>query len=120
MVFKFVIRALFAVLGLWLSEHVFHVVSADSLTTLVVAAVLLGLVNAFLRPIVVVLTLPLTLVTLGLFLLIVNAGMVLLVSFFLSGFHVHGLMGGIVAAIVTGVTSWIGAMVIRDADRERR
>ena len=115
MVFKFIIRALFAVLGLWLAERVFHVVSADSLTTLVVAAVLLGVVNAFLRPVVVVLTLPLTIVTLGLFLLIVNAGMVLLVGAFLPGFHVHGLVGGIVAAIVTGVTSWIGAMVIQDS-----
>jgi putative membrane protein len=120
MVLRFVIRALFAALGLWLAERFFHAVSAKDVETLFVAAVLLGLVNAFIRPLVFILTLPLTLVTLGLFLLIVNAGMVLLVGLFLPGFVVHGLVGGVVAAIVTGVTSWIGHAVIRDADGYRR
>ena len=114
MLAKFIVRALFAALGLWLSERVFHAVDARSLETLLIAAVLLGLVNAFIRPIVFILTLPLTIVTLGLFLLVVNAGMILLVSAFLPGFHVHGFGGGILAAVVTGVTSWIGHIVLND------
>lgn len=113
---RFVIRALFAALGLWLSARFVPGVHVYGVVTLLVAAVLLGLVNAFVRPVVFVLTLPLTIITLGLFLLVVNALMIMLVSAFLRGFEVHGLMAGVLAAIVTGVTSWIGSMVIRDAE----
>jgi putative membrane protein len=111
MLAKFVVRALFAALGLWIAQRM-HVVSARNTETLILAAVLLGLVNAFIRPVIFILTLPLTIATLGLFLLIVNAGMILLVSAFLPGFAVHGLVAGILAAIITGVTSWIGHMVL--------
>lgn len=114
MLVRFIIRALFAALGLWLSARFIKGVHVDTTGTLIIAAILLGLVNALIRPFVVILTLPLTIVTLGLFLLIVNAGMIMLVSAFLRGFEVHGLMAGILAAIVTGVTSWIGHAIIRD------
>jgi putative membrane protein len=114
MLAKFIVRALFAALGLWISARVFHVVQARDAETLLLAAVLLGLVNAFIRPIVFVLTLPLTILTLGLFLLVVNALMILLVAAVLPGFHVHGLAGGIMAAIITGVTSWLGHVVLSD------
>ena len=113
MLARFIVRAIFAAVGLWLSAVLMHAVAYHSLGTLIAAAVLLGLVNAFVRPIIVVLTLPLTIITLGFFLLIVNAAMIGLVSALLHGFQVHGLVGGIVAAIVTGATSWIGHMVIR-------
>jgi len=115
MVFRFIIRALFAALGLWLATRFVPGVRAQSVETLVLAAILLGVVNAFVRPVVLVLTLPLTIVTLGLFLLVVNALMILLVAGLLPGFEVHGLVAGMLAAIVTGVASWIGSMIIRDA-----
>lgn len=114
---KFLIRALFAALGLWLSARIVPGVRVRDTETLILAALLLGVVNAFVRPIVFVLTLPLTIITLGFFLLIVNALMILLVSALLSGFHVHGLLAGVLAAIVTGLTSWMGAMVIHDQRR---
>ena len=114
MLAKFIVRALFAALGLWLAARLVAGVHVRSVETLILAAVLLGLVNAFIRPVVFILTLPLTIATLGLFLLIVNAGMILLVSAFLPGFEVHGLIAGILAAIITGVTSWIGHMVLDD------
>jgi putative membrane protein len=120
MLVRFVIRALFAAVGLWLSARLVPGVHVRGVETLLVAAVLLGLVNAFVRPVVVLLTLPLTIVTLGLFLLIVNALMIMLVSAFLHGFEVHGLIAGVLAAIVTGVTSWIGHLVIRDNRIGRR
>jgi putative membrane protein len=114
MLTRFVIRAAFAALGLWLAARVVPGVRVRDAQTLILAALLLGLVNAFIRPVVFVLTLPLTIVTLGLFLLIVNALMILLVSAFLRGFEVHGLMAGVLAAIVTGLTSWIGHMLLRE------
>lgn len=112
MLARFVVRAIFAAFGLWLSAQVTRGVSYDSMGSLIAAAVLLGVVNAFIRPVVFVLTLPFTILTLGLFLLVINAAMIGLVSVLLHGFHVHGLIAGVIAAIVTGVTSWIGHMVL--------
>jgi len=114
MLAKFLVRAVFAALGLWVASVIVPGVWVANTGTLVVAALLLGVVNAFVRPIVTILTLPLTIVTLGLFLLIVNAMMIGLVDLMLGGFDVRGLFAGIMAAIVTGVASWIGGMVIRD------
>jgi putative membrane protein len=64
-----------------------------------------------------ILTLPLTIVTLGLWLLIINAAMIGLVSIVVPGFHVGGLIPGVLAAIVTGVTSWIGGLILQDGRR---
>lgn len=117
---RFLVRLAFAAAGLALAAHFVPGVSYDTTTTLILAALLLGVVNAILRPILFVLTLPLTIVTLGLFLLVLNAAMIGLVAYFLKGFVVHGLVAGMGAAIVTGVMSWIGAMVIGDVDRGGR
>lgn len=111
---KFLVRAVFAALGLWVAAEVLAGVSVNSPATLILAAVLLGVVNAVVRPVVFILTLPITLVTLGLFLLVVNAAMIGLVAWFLPGFRVDGLGAGILAAIITGISSWIGGMLLRD------
>jgi putative membrane protein len=113
---RFLVRAAFAALGLWVAKMVVPGVYIRDGGTLLVAALLLGVVNAFVRPVVVVLTFPLTLLTLGLFLLVVNAAMILLVDLLLGGMHVHGWIAAILAAIVTGVISWIGHMVLRDTE----
>lgn len=112
---RFLARIVFAALGLWLAAMLIPGVGYDRLIDLFIAALLLGLVNAVLRPILFVLTLPLTIVTLGLFLLLLNAAMIGLVAALLPGFYVDGLVAGVLAAIVTGVASWIGGLVIGDA-----
>jgi putative membrane protein len=117
MLAKFIVRVIFAAVGLWLACLLVKGVGYSDIGSLVLAAILLGVVNAFVRPVVFVLTLPLTIVTLGLFLLIVNAAMIGLVAMLLKGFTVDGLVPGILAAIVTGVTSWIGGMILRDDRR---
>jgi putative membrane protein len=117
MLARFIVRAIFAALGLWVAAYLVPGVRFDSTGSLILAAVLLGVVNAFVRPVVFVLTLPLTVLTLGLFLLVVNAAMIGLVSLLVHGFHVHGLGPGIMAAIITGIASWIGGMVMGDAKR---
>jgi putative membrane protein len=114
---KFIVRAIFAALGLWLAARLVPGVRVDDTGSLILAAVLLGVVNAFVRPVVFVLTLPLTVLTLGLFLLVVNAAMIGLVALVLAGFHVDGLLAGVLAAVVTGVVSWIGGMILRDDRR---
>ena len=117
MLAKFIVRAIFSALGLWAAAYLVPGVDVDNTGTLVVAAVLLGVVNAFVRPVVFVLTLPLTILTLGLFLLVVNAAMIGLVAMLLGGFHVDGLVPGVLAAIVTGLASWIGGLALRDDRR---
>ncbi len=120
MLTKLIVRLIFGALGLWIAKEIVPGISVADTKALFLAALLLGVVNAIVRPIIVLLTLPLTILTLGLFLLIVNAGMILLVSVVVPGFHVHGLVAGICAAIITGVSSWIGGMLLRDDRREYR
>jgi putative membrane protein len=120
MLAKFVVRVIFGALGLWVASKLVPGIYVRDTTTLILAALLLGVVNAFVRPVVTILTLPLTILTLGLFLLIVNAAMIGLVSIFIHGFEVHGVVAGVLAAIVTGISSWIGGMVLRDDRREYR
>jgi len=117
MLAKFLVRAVFAALGLWVASAIVPGVRVSDTGSLVLAAILLGVVNALVRPVVVILTLPLTVITLGLFLLVVNAAMIGLVAMLLSGFSVNGLIPGILAAIVTGIASWIGGMALRDDRR---
>lgn len=114
MLAKLIVRAIFGALGLWIASKLVPGIVVSGSTALILAALLLGVVNAVVRPVVTFLTLPLTILTLGLFLLIVNAAMIGLVSLIVPGFHVHGLVAGVLAAIVTGVTSWVGGMILRD------
>ena len=103
----FLIRAVVVGIGLWLASKIVSGIGFDSNATLIAAALLLGIVNAFVRPIIVILTLPITLLTLGIFLLVINALMIELVAYFLKGFVVAGFWSAIFAAIVVGLTSWV-------------
>src|SRR3990167_681000 len=115
---RFIIQAVVTMAGLWLSAQIVPGVDFTNNGSLIAAAIILGLVNAIVRPIMVVLTFPITVVTLGLFLLIVNAAMIGLTALFLNGFAVDGLWAGIGAALVTGGGSWIaGAFIGGDEKR---
>jgi len=106
------VRTLIIALGLGLANVLVHGVSIEGALTLVVAALLLGLVNAIVRPLVVLLTLPLTIVTLGLFLFVVNAAMFGLVAAMLEGFRVAGFFSALFGAIVVGLTSTLASWYI--------
>ena len=98
--------------ALWVASHVFKGIKYSSAGALWVAALLLGLANAVVRPILVWLTLPLTILTLGLFLLVINALMVLLVSGLVKGFEVRGFWTAFFAAIFIAVLSFLIYAVI--------
>lgn len=114
---RFIIRAAIAALGLWIADLILGGISFANGGYLIAAAVLLGVVNAFVRPIVFWLTLPLTLISLGLFLLVVNAAMIGLVGWLLPGFTVAGLGSGVAAAIITGLISWVGSAFVKDEEK---
>lgn len=113
----FILRALIAAVGLWIAAKIVPGIAVDSWRTLLFAALLLGVVNAIVRPILILLTLPFTIITLGLFLLVINGLMLELVAFFLHGFHVHGLIAAIFGSIVVGLTGWVGSWFIGPTGR---
>jgi putative membrane protein len=108
----FLLRAAITALGLWVASEIFNGLSFDSASKLVVAALLLGVVNAFVRPLAFILTLPLTVLTLGLFLLVLNAAMVGLVAWLVPGFEIAGFWTAIGAALVVSLVSWAASSAI--------
>jgi len=115
----FVLRAVIAAFGLWLASRWVQGVSIDDAQTLLLAGLLLGVVNAIVRPIAVILTFPITLVTLGFFLLVINAAMLALVAWLLPGFHIAGFGAALLSAIVVGLTGWVGSWFIGSKGFER-
>jgi len=109
----FILRVLIAALGLWLATEWVSGITVTTPTTLIFAALLLGVVNALVRPIVVLLTLPVTLITLGLFLLVVNAAMLGLVAAFLPGFSIAGFWPAVWAALLISLVSWLGSALFK-------
>ena len=103
----FLIRAAVVAIGLWLASQIVPGVHILSPGSLIAAALLLGVVNAVVRPVLVILTFPITLLTLGVFLLVINGLMIELVSYFLSGFVVDGLWPAILTSIIVSLTSWV-------------
>ena len=98
--------------SLWLASKIFSGVTFDNLTSLVVSALLLGFANAIIKPLLIVLTLPLTLLTFGLFVLVLNALMVLLVASLVKGFRVSSFWTAFFASIFISLLSIvIGAFV---------
>jgi putative membrane protein len=105
----FLLRFAISALGLWLADQVLPGLSFDTRGSLFAAALLLGIVNAFVRPLAVVLTLPLTLLTLGLFLLVINAAMLGLVAALLDGFHIAGFFSALLGWLIVSLTNWVAA-----------
>jgi len=108
----FIVRTLVSSLGLWIAAAVVSGIEFRDTETLLLAAVLLGLVNAVIRPIFVLLTLPFTIVTLGLFLFVVNAAMLGLVAYVLSGFELHGFGSALLGSIIVSITGWVASWYI--------
>jgi putative membrane protein len=102
----FLLRAAFTALGLWVAAQLLDGLHFASTGALVLSAVLLGIVNGVVRPIAFVLTLPITVVTLGLFLLVLNAGMVALVALIVPGFTISGFWTAVGASIIVSLVSW--------------
>jgi putative membrane protein len=90
-----------------------QVVTVDGVVAALAAAFVLGLVNAIVRPLFVLLTLPITVVTLGAFLLVINGLLLVLVSYIVPGFHVNGFLAAVVGSILLSVVSWILTRVVQ-------
>ncbi len=116
---RFIAQFLVTALGLWLSSRVVDGVTFLSNESLLAAALLLGIANAVVRPILTFVTFPLTIITFGLFLLVVNAAVIGLVASLLGGFVIDGLWAGIGAAVVTGIVSWMAGWFIGEDPKRK-
>jgi putative membrane protein len=107
-----IVRTLICMLGLFLASALLPGVNIEGTGTFILAALLLGLANGFIRPIAILLTLPLTIVTLGLFILFINAAMFGLVAAMLDNFTVAGLFSALFGALIVSITSTIASWYI--------
>jgi len=104
----FIIRLLIHMAAILIIAYLFpRLIRVDSVWIALLAAFILGVANTILRPILVFLTLPITIVTLGLFLFVINGLMLWLVSIVVRGFHVSGFWGAVLGAILISIVSWI-------------
>lgn len=113
----FILRGLIAALGLWAATEMLDGITINSATTLIIAGLLLGVVNAIVRPFALLLSLPALLLTLGLFLLVVNAAMLGLVALILPGFRIAGFWTAVGGALIVSIVSWIGSWLIGSRGR---
>lgn len=108
----FLLRLAINILGLWVADALVPGIQIAGVGTFILAGILLGVVNALIRPILILLTLPFTLITLGLFVLVINAAMLGLVSIFLEQFTIAGFWAAFWGAIVISLTSWFTSYLI--------
>ena len=105
-------RLIVVALSLWLASELVPGIEVRGGWTLVGAAILLGLVNAVVRPVLVVLTLPVTILTLGLFLLVINAAMLGLVAAMFDGFTIDSFWSAVLASLIISIMGWLVSWLI--------
>ena len=113
----FLLRVIVNALAIMLAASIVPGIAVDGLVSALAAAVLLGLINAFVRPVLLILTLPITLLTLGLFLFVLNGFCFWLVAWLVKGFHVAGFGSALLGSVVVSVVSWIVTALISDSGR---
>ncbi|MCK9419288.1 MAG: phage holin family protein [Nitrospirae bacterium] len=124
--FGFLLRWSINLLALVVAGSIINGIRIESLGMGIIAAIILGVVNAVIRPVVLLLTLPINLLTLGLFTLVVNAAMLMLVSALVSGFVIESFRAAFFGALVISLISWVVNIFISSSGtfmfikRERR
>jgi putative membrane protein len=115
--YKFAVRWLVSVLGLWLASELLgsgSVTIEGGTGALVIAGLLLAIINTLVRPLVVFLTLPAVLLSLGIFMIVINALMILLVDYFYSAFNVDGFGVAVITGMVVGLVNWLVSALIEE------
>ena len=112
----FVFRWIATTVAVMVASSIIHGIRYDTVGSLIAAALLLGILNAFVRPVLLILSAPLILLTLGFFILILNALMLLIVPNVVSGFHVDSFWSAFWGAIIISIISWILSAFFRGSD----
>jgi len=116
----FLFRLVITALGLWVAATIVPGMAISGAGALIVSSLLLGLVNAVIRPVILILTLPLTILTLGLFILVVNGISLALVAWLVPAFTISGILPATLGAIIVGLTSWFASTFVGGSGRIER
>jgi putative membrane protein len=102
---KFIMRILISTAAVMLTGYLLpeRMVHVDGIKTALLVALVLSFLNSVVKPILIVLTIPVTLISLGLFLLVINAGIILLADYFIEGFQVHGFWAALIFSLILSV-----------------
>ena len=114
-----IVRWIVTTIAVLIVPHLVSGVTVKSATTAVLAGLILGILNALVRPVLIILTLPLTIVTLGIFILVINAFMFELAGALVPGLHVASFWSAFFAAIVVSIVSWIASLIVAGGGGER-
>jgi len=104
---RFLVKLLVSSLAVFFGAWILPGVYLSGFPTAILVALIMGFLNAFLKPILVILTIPITLITFGLFLLVINAGIILLVDSALDGFTIDSFFTAVLFSIIVSVITWI-------------
>ena len=104
---QLVIRLLVNTLAILITAYLLPGVQLDGFLPGLITAIVLGLINTFVKPVLIILTLPITILTLGLFLLVINAVVILLTSALVPGFYVNGFWWALLFSLVLSIVNWI-------------
>jgi len=113
MIVRFVLAWLVNTAALIAVAYLMPSITVSSFTAALIAALVLGLVNAIVRPVLVLLTLPVTILTLGLFIFVLNGLLFWMVASWLEGFHVAGFWSGVLGAILFSIVSWLLSALVQ-------
>ncbi len=113
-------RWLVITVAILLASTILPGIRVESLETAIIAAAILGVINTFLRPVLLILTLPLTVLSLGVFAFVLNALMLLLVAYFVHGFEIDGFFWAFLGSLIISIVSWIANRFINRPDTNNR
>jgi putative membrane protein len=118
---RLILKLLVSSLAVFFGAYILDGVYLDGFPTAVLVAVLMGFLNAFLRPVLIILTIPITLITFGLFLLAINAVIILLADYALSGFNIDSFFTAVLYSIIVSLITWLLEAIAKPSSaRERR
>jgi putative membrane protein len=115
---RFMLTLLINAVALIALPYVFSSITVDTFLTALIVALVLGLINTLIRPVLILLTLPVTILTLGLFIFVINGLLFWAVGSFMPGFHVDGFWSGVFGAIVYSLISWALSSLLMPKSKE--
>ncbi len=112
--FYLIQRVAVIVLALYVTAYIVPGITVNGWEALLVASIVLGVLNAIVRPVLILLTLPISIVTLGLFIFVINASLFYLAAQFVEGFNVSGFLSALIGSVLVSIVSTIGNQFITD------
>lgn len=104
---RIILKLLVSSLAVFFGAYILPGVYLDGFPTAIMVALLMGFLNAFLRPILIILTIPITLITFGLFLMVINAAIILLADYALSGFTINSFFTAVLYSVIVSFITWL-------------